>query len=188
MPSPRGMTGGTRSLVQRYHRRLAAVRWRPARAVDRRGRLWNGALARRARRSRRRGGAPGGRTGLFAIDARVGARRCASGAAGAGDGRAPAVGRCRFRSHLLRARAASLLRSAGVHRRVPPRPQARRRLLTIGLDPHHGADRWWIYEFFPAAWLRIGDDIRRRQRFARGSTGQVFAARSPKWCSPSRWR
>jgi ubiquinone/menaquinone biosynthesis C-methylase UbiE len=24
-------------------------------------------------------------------------------------------------------------------------------LLTIGLDPHTGPDRWWIYEFFPAA-------------------------------------
>ena len=24
-------------------------------------------------------------------------------------------------------------------------------LLTIGLDPHHGGDRWWVYDFFPAA-------------------------------------
>ena len=51
----------------------------------------------------------------------------------------------------LRERAASLLRSADVHlqcRRVL-RPGGG--LLTIGLDPHHGADRWWIYEFFPAA-------------------------------------
>jgi SAM-dependent methyltransferase len=24
-------------------------------------------------------------------------------------------------------------------------------LLTIGLDPHTGLDRWWVYEFFPAA-------------------------------------
>jgi len=24
-------------------------------------------------------------------------------------------------------------------------------LLTIGLDPHNGADRWWVYDFFPAA-------------------------------------
>jgi ubiquinone/menaquinone biosynthesis C-methylase UbiE len=24
-------------------------------------------------------------------------------------------------------------------------------LLTIGLDPHNGRDRWWVYDFFPAA-------------------------------------
>jgi ubiquinone/menaquinone biosynthesis C-methylase UbiE len=24
-------------------------------------------------------------------------------------------------------------------------------LLTIGLDPHTGVDRWWVYDFFPAA-------------------------------------
>ena len=24
-------------------------------------------------------------------------------------------------------------------------------LLAIGLDPHTGADRWWVYDFFPAA-------------------------------------
>ena len=24
-------------------------------------------------------------------------------------------------------------------------------LLTIGLDPHNGHDRWWVYDFFPAA-------------------------------------
>ena len=24
-------------------------------------------------------------------------------------------------------------------------------LLTIGLDPHAGVDRWWVYEYFPAA-------------------------------------
>jgi ubiquinone/menaquinone biosynthesis C-methylase UbiE len=24
-------------------------------------------------------------------------------------------------------------------------------LLTIGLDPHRAADRWWVYDFFPAA-------------------------------------
>ena len=24
-------------------------------------------------------------------------------------------------------------------------------LLTIGLDPHNGADQWWVYDFFPAA-------------------------------------
>jgi ubiquinone/menaquinone biosynthesis C-methylase UbiE len=24
-------------------------------------------------------------------------------------------------------------------------------LLTIGLDPHCGDDRWWVYDFFPAA-------------------------------------
>lgn len=24
-------------------------------------------------------------------------------------------------------------------------------LLTIGLDPHRGDDRWWVYDFFPAA-------------------------------------
>jgi ubiquinone/menaquinone biosynthesis C-methylase UbiE len=24
-------------------------------------------------------------------------------------------------------------------------------LLTAGLDPHNGCDRWWIYDFFPAA-------------------------------------
>jgi ubiquinone/menaquinone biosynthesis C-methylase UbiE len=24
-------------------------------------------------------------------------------------------------------------------------------LLTIGLDPHTGADRWWVYDYFPAA-------------------------------------
>ncbi len=26
-------------------------------------------------------------------------------------------------------------------------------LLTIGLDPHTGRDRWWVYDFFPAALL-----------------------------------
>lgn len=25
------------------------------------------------------------------------------------------------------------------------------RFLTIGLDPHHGGDTWWIYDYFPAA-------------------------------------
>lgn len=25
------------------------------------------------------------------------------------------------------------------------------RLLTIGLDPHQGDDRWWVYDYFPAA-------------------------------------
>jgi ubiquinone/menaquinone biosynthesis C-methylase UbiE len=24
-------------------------------------------------------------------------------------------------------------------------------LITIGLDPHHGGDQWWVYDFFPAA-------------------------------------
>ena len=24
-------------------------------------------------------------------------------------------------------------------------------LLTIGMDPHVGLDRWWVYDFFPAA-------------------------------------
>lgn len=31
-------------------------------------------------------------------------------------------------------------------------------LLTIGLDPHHGGDRWWVYEYFPAA---LDADLRR---------------------------
>ena len=31
-------------------------------------------------------------------------------------------------------------------------------LLTIGLDPHTGRDRWWIYDYFPAA--RIEDQRR----------------------------
>jgi ubiquinone/menaquinone biosynthesis C-methylase UbiE len=25
------------------------------------------------------------------------------------------------------------------------------RFLTIGLDPHHGGDTWWLYDYFPAA-------------------------------------
>lgn len=31
-------------------------------------------------------------------------------------------------------------------------------LLTIGLDPHTGRDRWWIYDYFPAA---LAEDRRR---------------------------
>jgi ubiquinone/menaquinone biosynthesis C-methylase UbiE len=31
-------------------------------------------------------------------------------------------------------------------------------LLTIGLDPHHGGDQWWVYDFFPAA--RDADRLR----------------------------
>jgi ubiquinone/menaquinone biosynthesis C-methylase UbiE len=30
--------------------------------------------------------------------------------------------------------------------------------LTIGLDPHTGTDRWWVYDYFPAA--RVADDER----------------------------
>jgi ubiquinone/menaquinone biosynthesis C-methylase UbiE len=37
-------------------------------------------------------------------------------------------------------------------------------LLTIGLDPHNGADRWWIYDFFPAS---LAAD---RQRYAPAAT------------------
>jgi ubiquinone/menaquinone biosynthesis C-methylase UbiE len=37
-------------------------------------------------------------------------------------------------------------------------------LMTIGLDPHNGADRWWIYEFFPTA-LAVD-----RQRYAATAT------------------
>lgn len=37
-------------------------------------------------------------------------------------------------------------------------------LLTIGLDPHAGIDRWWVYDFFPAA-LQVD-----RQRFPPAST------------------
>jgi len=32
------------------------------------------------------------------------------------------------------------------------------RLLTIGLDPHAGVDRWWIYDYFPSA---LAHDRRR---------------------------
>ena len=37
-------------------------------------------------------------------------------------------------------------------------------LLTIGLDPHTGIDRWWIYEYFPQA--LVAD----RQRYLSSST------------------
>jgi SAM-dependent methyltransferase len=37
-------------------------------------------------------------------------------------------------------------------------------LLTIGLDPHHGGDRWWVYDFFPGA-LRAD-----RERYPSSST------------------
>ena len=40
-------------------------------------------------------------------------------------------------------------------------------LLTIGLDPHTGLDRWWVYDFFPAA---LEAD---RQRYA--STASIRA-------------
>ncbi|NUR56900.1 MAG: class I SAM-dependent methyltransferase [Acidobacteria bacterium] len=32
--------------------------------------------------------------------------------------------------------------------------RGRGRLLTIGLDPHAGTDRWWIYDYFPSALAR----------------------------------
>jgi SAM-dependent methyltransferase len=44
-------------------------------------------------------------------------------------------------------------------------------LLTVGLDPHPGRDRWWIYDYFPSAF-----DEDRRRYLAAGTIRELMAA------------
>jgi SAM-dependent methyltransferase len=43
-------------------------------------------------------------------------------------------------------------------------------LLTVGLDPHPGRDRWWIYDYFPSA---LDED--RRRYLAAGTIRELMA-------------
>ena len=49
--------------------------------------------------------------------------------------------------------------------------RARGGLLTVGLDPHTGQDRWWIYDYFPTAF-----DEDRRRYLPAGTIRDLMAA------------